>query len=47
MWLTGSSREVGFGIQDLYAMRGESVEAGNTLRCTDAQEQFSFNNRCL
>jgi len=44
MWLTGSSSEVGFGVQDLYAMRRESVEAGNTLRCTDAQEQLRFIN---
>lgn len=38
MWGGGSSREVGVGIQDLYAMRRDSIEAGNTLRCTDAQE---------
>jgi hypothetical protein len=44
MWLTGSSPEVGFGIQDLYAMRGESKQAGNTLRCADAQEQLRFIN---
>jgi hypothetical protein len=45
MWLTGSSPEVGVGIQDLYAMRRESIEAGNTHHRTDAQEQLHVNYR--
>ena len=47
MWLAGGSRAVGVGVQDLYAMRGDSVEEGGAVRSTHAQEQSCLNNRCL